>query len=77
MEYAGGQQLTITTEDSLYRDLRPGGAVRVWFVDTWSGPLSVLNAQKDPQADVTTPTIATKGIIASVDSEVIPCPKSI
>ena len=59
MEYAGGQHLTITTEDSLYRDLRPGGAVRVWFVDTWSGPLSVLNAQKDSQADVTTLTIAT------------------
>ena len=58
LECAGGQQLTITTADSLYRDIRAGGVVRMRFVDSWSEPLSVLNAQKDPQADVTTLTIS-------------------
>jgi ubiquinone/menaquinone biosynthesis C-methylase UbiE len=58
LEAAHGQQLTITTADPLYRDIRPGCELRVRLVDSWSEPLVVRKSLKDSQAGVTILTIA-------------------
>jgi hypothetical protein len=57
LETGGGSDLTITTADPLFRDIRPGRAVRVRLVDCWSEPLPVRDCVINAAAGTTMLTV--------------------